>query len=125
MTKIIDGGCADAEDHDSRLEGTDLKPHGAMSNGATYRRTSFFWESAFSLVRSPKKFVDDLIRRSVLVERYGQYERAVGLTYHQPMPRSAMSRVFFVYQYQRIGIEGAVAVALTADVNQGAAKLAL
>jgi hypothetical protein len=36
-----------------------------------------------------------------------------------------MSRAFFVYQYQRVGIQGAVAVALTADVNQDSAVLTL
>jgi|ERR1700722_10831529 len=63
--------------------------------------------------------------RSVLVERHRQYERAVGLADHQPMPGSAMGRAFFVYEDQRVGIEGAVIVAFTADVNQGGTVFAL
>src|ERR1700722_13366720 len=63
--------------------------------------------------------------RSVLVERHRQYERTVGLADHQPMPGSAMGRAFFVYEDQRVGIEGAVIVAFTADVNQGGTVFAL
>jgi hypothetical protein len=36
-----------------------------------------------------------------------------------------MSRAFLVHQYERVGIEGAVVVTLTTDVNQGCAVLAL
>ncbi len=36
-----------------------------------------------------------------------------------------MSRALFVYEYQRVGIEGAVVVTLTADVNQTRPVLAL
>jgi hypothetical protein len=41
------------------------------------------------------------------------------------MPGLAMSRAFFVYEYQCIGIEGGVVVALTADMKQCSAMLAL
>ena len=40
------------------------------------------------------------------------------------MPRSAMGGAVFVYEYQGVGIEGAVVVAFTADVNQATTKLA-
>jgi hypothetical protein len=63
-------------------------------------------------------------RFSLLIERDRQFERAIGLPHHQPMPGSAMDRAFFVYEYQRVGIEGAVIVAFTADMNQPATVLA-
>lgn len=64
-------------------------------------------------------------RFSLLIERDRQFERAIGLPHHQPMPGSAMDRAFFVYEYQRVGIEGAVGFTCATDMNQGSAVLAL
>ena len=36
-----------------------------------------------------------------------------------------MDRAFFVYEYQRVGIEGTVRFAYATDVNQGSAMLPL
>ncbi len=62
---------------------------------------------------------------TILIERYRKYQRSIGLLQHQPMPRSAMNRALFVYEYKRVGIETGVVVALATDVNQGRAVLPL
>jgi hypothetical protein len=41
------------------------------------------------------------------------------------MPRPAVYSAFLVYEYQRIGIQGRIVVALAADVNQGRSVLPL
>jgi hypothetical protein len=64
-----------------------------------------------------------VVQKSDRAERYSQYERSVRLPYHQAMPRSAMSRALLVYEYQRIGIENSVLVALAADMNERCAVL--
>ena len=41
------------------------------------------------------------------------------------MPGPAMHRAVLVYQYQRVGIEGRVAIAFAADMSEACAMLAL